>query len=357
MGFYFRKSISFGGVRFNFSKSGIGASVGVKGFRFGTGPRGNYINIGGNGLYYRAAQGVRKNSRSTANNRTISSAERETRIDCPNDGALLFNEIESADTAHIVDTSSQDLISEINQKMSMFPFWPLALLALFIPKVGFFIAGIVALLVYLFVDKSRKTTVIFYNIDNESEKTIQKFYDYFDDMMKCHCKWHIPAQAKVNAPKYHSGASKVVKRTPIDISYKTPPYIKTNVLVPSIPVGKQTLYFFPERVLIYEGNKVGGVMYLNINIEQVNQKFIETEKVPRDSKVIDYTWQYVNKSGGQDKRFKNNYKIPVVIYSDLYFTSSTGLNEKIELSRSGTGANLSEQLELYKQNRFLEQNN
>ena len=60
MGFYMRKSVSFGGVRFNFSKSGIGVSVGVKGFRIGTGPRGNYIHMGRNGIYYRAALGRKK---------------------------------------------------------------------------------------------------------------------------------------------------------------------------------------------------------------------------------------------------------------------------------------------------------
>lgn len=62
MSFYLRKSINFGGVRFNFSKSGIGASVGVKGFRVGTNARGNYIHIGRGGLYYRAAIGKKKGS-------------------------------------------------------------------------------------------------------------------------------------------------------------------------------------------------------------------------------------------------------------------------------------------------------
>lgn len=43
MGFYFRKSVRLGPLRFNLSKSGIGTSVGVKGFRLGAGPRGNYV--------------------------------------------------------------------------------------------------------------------------------------------------------------------------------------------------------------------------------------------------------------------------------------------------------------------------
>ncbi|WP_255475135.1 DUF4236 domain-containing protein [Pseudocitrobacter sp. 73] len=55
MSFYIKKSIRVGPMRFNLSKSGVGASIGIKGLRFGTGPRGNYIHIGAGGVYYRAS--------------------------------------------------------------------------------------------------------------------------------------------------------------------------------------------------------------------------------------------------------------------------------------------------------------
>lgn len=57
MGFYIRKSVSAGPFRFNLSRSGLGVSVGVKGFRIGSGPRGNYVHMGRGGLYYRASLG------------------------------------------------------------------------------------------------------------------------------------------------------------------------------------------------------------------------------------------------------------------------------------------------------------
>src|SRR5438105_15780431 len=55
MGFYLRKSVRVGPLRFNLSGSGIGVSCGIPGLRIGTGPRGNYINAGRGGIYYRAA--------------------------------------------------------------------------------------------------------------------------------------------------------------------------------------------------------------------------------------------------------------------------------------------------------------
>jgi hypothetical protein len=55
MGLYFRKSVRMGLFRINFSSAGVGISAGIPGLRVGTGPRGNYIQMGAHGVYYRAA--------------------------------------------------------------------------------------------------------------------------------------------------------------------------------------------------------------------------------------------------------------------------------------------------------------
>ena len=46
MGLRFHSSISSGPFRLNFSKSGVGVSVGVRGLRVGAGPRGTYVRAG-----------------------------------------------------------------------------------------------------------------------------------------------------------------------------------------------------------------------------------------------------------------------------------------------------------------------
>jgi hypothetical protein len=55
VGWYLRKSLKLGPLRINLSKSGLGGSVGVKGLRVGTGPRGRYLHAGREGLYYRTS--------------------------------------------------------------------------------------------------------------------------------------------------------------------------------------------------------------------------------------------------------------------------------------------------------------
>ena len=57
MGLFFKKGFNIGPVRINFSKSGVGCSVGHKGMRVGTGPKGNYVHAGRHGLYYRKSLG------------------------------------------------------------------------------------------------------------------------------------------------------------------------------------------------------------------------------------------------------------------------------------------------------------
>ena len=58
MGFYLKKSFRAGPIRFNLSKSGIGASVGVTGARIGLSSAGRaYVHGGRHGLYYRKSLG------------------------------------------------------------------------------------------------------------------------------------------------------------------------------------------------------------------------------------------------------------------------------------------------------------
>jgi len=66
MGWRMRKSVKLGsGVRLNLSRSGIGASAGIRGFRVGAGPRGGRItaSIPGTGISYQSSFGTKKSRR------------------------------------------------------------------------------------------------------------------------------------------------------------------------------------------------------------------------------------------------------------------------------------------------------
>lgn len=257
MSFYIRKSISVGPLRFNLSKSGVGVSTGIKGFRIGSGPRGNYVHVGTGGLYYRKTL----SSNSPASNSSYpESFSREISNTQP-----VMEEIESDSVTKMVDSSSAELLEELNQKHKKWSLWKitgllggvLSYTAEFNPWVlaG---SGLCLLLAYYY-DQFRKTTILFYDFESDAAASYQALHDGFDRLKSCHKAWHIEAKGDVKDPKYHAGASTLINRKSVTFSKGVPPYIKTNIEVPVFPAGKQTLYFFPERILVYENDKVGAI--------------------------------------------------------------------------------------------------
>ena len=119
MGYFFRKSASFGPFRLNFSKSGIGASVGVRGARLTMTPRGTtYVTVGRHGFYYRETLSTR--------------GKQAVQPDQPSEPATApieprpADEIVTADVSDLVDSSSATLIQRLNERARMFnPAWML----------------------------------------------------------------------------------------------------------------------------------------------------------------------------------------------------------------------------------------
>src|SRR5438552_19193284 len=108
MGFYLRKSVRAGPFRFNLSKSGVGVSVGVPGFRIGTGPRGNYVHAGRHGVYYRATLG----GRSTRDSAPALPAVRPHAP--PPIAEVLLEDATGASATELVPTGAGDLVEQLN---------------------------------------------------------------------------------------------------------------------------------------------------------------------------------------------------------------------------------------------------
>src|SRR5207247_1793990 len=90
---------------------------------------------------------------------------------------------------------------------------------------------------------------------------------------------------------------------------------------------------------------VGAVSYEDLSIVVNSTRFVEEESVPGDAHIVDQTWKYVNKSGGPDRRFNSNRQLPICLYEELWLNSPSGLNELIQLSRTGIGERLNAAIE------------
>lgn len=350
MSFYIKKSIRVGPIRFNLSKSGVGASIGIKGLRFGTGPRGNYIHVGTRGVYYRASL---LPSMIAQSGKKVQRVPDESPVEHANTHAPL-EEIESSHISEIVDSSSRELLEELNNKRKKLQIWPFAIflsIAIILygfsqawPEwclaIGFIAGGAISLFAYVY-DQLRKTTVLFYDFDDEMMACYQQLHDSGAKLATCSKVWHVEASGAVYDPKYHAGASNLLRRKATSISKTKPPFVKTNIDTIAVNVGRQTLHFFPDRVLVFDRDGVGAVSYDQLFVNIGNSQFIESETVPRDALVVGRTWKYVNKSGGPDRRFKDNTEIPICLYENLSLTSHSGLNELLQLSKTGYGESFS----------------
>ncbi|RXK64270.1 DUF4236 domain-containing protein [Stenotrophomonas sp. MA5] len=359
MGLYLRKSVRVGPLRFNLSKGGVGVSAGIKGFRIGTGPRGNYVHMGAGGIYYRTTipSGSPRPRPASSNGPGRPVLGTPSALPSPHQPPSISHthgpmvDIDSAEATTIVDSSSRALLDELNAKKQKWRIWPgIAVLStvLFLVAaanrapgwalVVLAVLGAAAIIAAYLKDQLRKTVVLMYELDEPMEKALEALHAGANGLASANATWHVSSHARVFDRKYHAGAGTVVERKPTRFVSAPPPFVRTNIQTIAVNVGTQTLHFFPDRVLIYDANGVGAVSYQGLQVLVSSTRFIEDGGVPRDATVVDRTWRYVNKKGGPDRRFKDNRELPVCQYEEVALRSDTGLNELLQISRLGSAA-------------------
>lgn len=360
MPFYIRKSVSAGPFRFNFSNSGVGVSVGVKGFRIGTGPRGHYVHAGRGGLYYRASLNPkgRPGGGGTPHLQPVPSQQPPGRQSYSEPGVQMFA-VSSADVMAMQDERFSDLLAEVNAKqntISKAKIFGLCgagiiVLALISGGTNYLLALLIltglSAAIGAWMDSYQRSAVLMYQLEDDTQQAYIAVTEAFDQLAACAGKWHIDAGGAVqdiHAWKRNAGASHLLARNATSFQYALPRSIKSNVTPPAMKVGKETIYFFPDVALVVESSKVGAVAYDALQVHWRDSNFIEDGGVPSDARVINYTWKHPNKSGGPDRRFRDNRQLPVCLYETIHLSSSNGLNEMVQVSRSGFAGSFAEGL-------------
>jgi hypothetical protein len=332
MSFYVRKSIKAGAFRFNLSKSGVGISTGVPGFRIGTGPRGNYVRVGGNGVSYQ----------STRHPGHAPDAAWTPPPPAPIADVLL-EDVTGASAAELAPSGSGEIVQQLNEAASrwrLFP-WAIGLLVIVLlaqPVLGaiLLILGSPGLIWLWFNDRSRRTVVAFYDVNDEAARWFQGLVDAFENLTQNDCLWRVNSSGHVQTSyqyKVNAGATTIVSRSSVKASLQSPTMLATNIAVPSITSGKAALFFLPDRLVVRDAKRFSDVAYATLETRFAPLRFTESGRVPRDSQQVDTTWQYVNVRGGPDRRFKDNRQYPVMLYGELILQSSTGLHWELQCSQ------------------------
>lgn len=326
MGFRFRKSINLGGgFKINISKSGIGYSWGVKGYRVTKTARGTNrktISIPGTGISYVEESGggtqeyQRTNVLVDSNNYNEQEFvnEMNSLISSENCDEILLQARKSLKLSNIGAYGS--IISLI--------------LSLFIPF--FFLFFICFLILFIYV-KLTGVINLDYEIDEETQKSIANKMLPMARVAECAKTWRVLSSNKVIDTKYLAGATNQLKRINCKTSKRAVFPFKSKSNAVSFITPQETIIFLPDKLYVIQGCKIVAVDYSDIKTEASVSRFVEEKGVPRDAKVVDRTWQYVDKSGGPDRRFKYNRELPICLYGRLELSSSTGLHTIIMFSK------------------------
>jgi hypothetical protein len=353
MALHFRRSVKAGPFRFNFSKSGIGLSVGVRGLRFGTGPQGHFIHAGVGGIYYRKTFSWKEGKKSSSKTSLPTQQYgQNSQVYFQGQDGIRFLKIESGNLDGMTDSQVESIITDISEKIAKNKkSWTFGLLVGLIATAAFAlehstaIVGVpltaFAVLVGNWLDSFQRVTVLMYELDPVFLTKFRNTRSVFLKMSQCECSWHIPDAGKIETLtqwKRNAGVSTVVHKNSIHLGTGLPATVRCNIDVPIIPLGRKKLYFFPDFLLVADGAKVAGVSYSELQIKVQTSNFVEDGRVPTDSRVVGRRWKHPNKGGGPDRRYNDNRELPVCEYEDILFRSESGLLELIELSKPGYGA-------------------
>lgn len=348
MAWSYRKRIKIiPGVHLNISKSGISTSIGVRGASMNFSSNGTYLNTGipGTGLYNRrkiagkneAPIPDHKNEQPTALADNIFSADIQEITSQDMQGVK-----EAIITAH---NQRKELISDSRKIKASLNASRLNLAVSYWLIYGILIRSVSKKIKADILAKQQALTQLNENIENcyvkldiEFDPDIKSKYDTllasFKQLSKSVKIWDVTGSYSQDKKQTRSAADATVSRKEVSFGTMAVPEIK-SVFEPLWlkNANGADLYFYPNFAMMYSNNNSFALISLNeINFTHDQVKFMESGSIPSDSKVIDKTWAKVNKNGSPDKRFKDNYEIPIVAYGQITLQSNTGLNEQYHIS-------------------------
>ncbi|KFZ38989.1 hypothetical protein HR45_00890 [Shewanella mangrovi] len=187
------------------------------------------------------------------------------------------------------------------------------------------------------------------SLSEQLEAAFGTLDDRFSDVLDTQKMWDITTSQSIDRVAERTTANNVIERKAV--SFKRLNNSKIQCDYKAIYFENANggdLQLFPQFLFIEKDDDFALIDLLDVEIDFNLTNFIETERVPSDSEVIDHTWAKSNKDGSRDKRFADNYQIPVVQYGELHLSSKSGLNEVYMLSNPESAFGFKKMFDEYK---------
>lgn len=202
----------------------------------------------------------------------------------------------------------------------------------------FFFHGLPLLTLPLFVIARfmpARRVVIMYEIDESFSEWYGYLLEIWQQLAASGGRWLLLDSTPTYSTyewKVNAGADAILARLPAAFQFRTSSPLKTNLPAPTVAAGPHRLVFLPDQILVRAGKYWSGTQYNDLTISHSQSRFIE-DSPPHDGIVVGETWRYKNVNGSPDRRFNNNFLLPIMLYSEIRLSAPTGFNCAMHISR------------------------
>ena len=250
MGFRYRKSINLGGgFRINISKSGVGYSWGVKGYRVTKTAKGTVrrtVSIPGTGISYTEESRTDKPRPAPSNVRTIDTNH------------YAAQEIANSDATQMVSSGVEELLAAAKRTISVDKNATIGIVVFFLLMFSFppFLLGALLCIALKIYARTAGLIKLDYEIDSDQMQVVAQRMEPMVRLSESKKIWRIMQSSRVIDTKYSGGAGHTVKR--IDCQTSRTLRSHSNQMLMSLcskPV-KKYCCFYPINYSFYKAGKL-----------------------------------------------------------------------------------------------------
>jgi hypothetical protein len=173
-------------------------------------------------------------------------------------------------------------------------------------------------------------------VDPDQAEPYSRMKDAFASLSRSEKIWNFVAERRVDQAAERSPVAKIIRRDPVAFSLDACDLIEWTQNVPHCRIFTGgDIYIYPGFILYRASRQAFALIDCrDVSVMFSSTEFVETESIPSDTQIVDYAWARANTDGTPDRRFVQNYQIPVTKYGLLRFTSPSGLDVRYVCSNS-----------------------
>ncbi|HEX2836107.1 MAG TPA: DUF4236 domain-containing protein [Thermoanaerobaculia bacterium] len=346
MGWRFRKSFKLlPGVRIHVTHRGVSTTIGGAGLNVHLGARGAYANIGipGTGISYRerldvpeepsVVEPVPKGQRVAI--------ESASSCELASEALAQFQQLLSEAGAEqlALDRELAVVEPEAVAKTARFHRWNDGFLFKHVLKKTFHriwtdAHETTARLAELREQRRLASVATTIEVADEQRRPFGRLCDAFSRVVDCRSIWDTLSIERADQFRQRTIAAHAIERQPVRFALGGSPLLVCEWMVPHLSnANGGDLFLYPGFVLYQVSRRSFAVVDVrDIELTVRPSHFIEEETLPSDTEVVGETWKKANKDGSPDRRFANNYRIPIARYGELWLKTRSGLNERYLVS-------------------------